>query len=144
MKPDSNPQNQPQPDGPFGPEFMEKFQGAIKSYAEAIASDQAEEADRAAAALRQAIKHRREGFNRSCDPSPHATAALARAFEMLAEIMKKTGDLQRRQSLIARLHEMKGLGSGWRMGHCRAAATSAWMTNWGFSLRMAWTCPLPN
>ena len=51
MKPDSNPQNQPQPDGSFGPEFMEKFQGVIKSYAEAITADQTEEADRAAAAV---------------------------------------------------------------------------------------------
>jgi hypothetical protein len=45
-----NNQNQPKPDGSFGPEFMEKFQGAIKSYAEATNSDQAKEADRAAAA----------------------------------------------------------------------------------------------
>jgi hypothetical protein len=45
MKPDSNHQNPSQPDASFGPEFMEKFQGAIKSYAEAVTSDQAEEAD---------------------------------------------------------------------------------------------------
>jgi hypothetical protein len=32
-----NNQNPPKPDGSFGPEFMEKFQGTIKSYAEAIA-----------------------------------------------------------------------------------------------------------
>jgi hypothetical protein len=45
-----NNQNPPQPDGSFGPEFMEKLQGTIKSYAEAMTADQAEEADRAAAA----------------------------------------------------------------------------------------------
>ncbi len=44
MKPDSSPQNKPQPDDSFGPEFMEKFKRAIEFYAEAIASDQAEEA----------------------------------------------------------------------------------------------------
>jgi hypothetical protein len=50
MKPDSNHHNQPQPDGSSSPEFLEKFQGAIESYAAAVTSDQAEEADRAAAA----------------------------------------------------------------------------------------------
>jgi tetratricopeptide (TPR) repeat protein len=55
----------------------------------------------AAAALRQAIEYRREGFNRSCDPGPYAFAALARAFEMLAQIMKKTGELQAAQQALA-------------------------------------------
>jgi tetratricopeptide (TPR) repeat protein len=55
----------------------------------------------AASALQRAIEHRREGLNRSCGPSPHAFAALARDFEALAEILNKTGDLQAKQQALA-------------------------------------------
>ena len=48
--------------------------------------------EEALACLEKAIEHRREGFNRSCEPSPYAIAALARDFETLAKVRKRTGD----------------------------------------------------
>jgi hypothetical protein len=50
MHPDPSEENQLPPDAALDPDFLREFQGAIKSYAEAITSDQVEEADQAAAA----------------------------------------------------------------------------------------------
>jgi tetratricopeptide (TPR) repeat protein len=61
---------------------------------------------KAAAALKQAIEHRQEGFNRSCNPSPHAFAALARTFERLAHVMRLTGDSESEQQALG---EAQGL-----------------------------------
>jgi tetratricopeptide (TPR) repeat protein len=55
----------------------------------------------ALACLQKAIEHRREGFNRSCDPSPNAFAALARNFEMLAEVRKRAGDTLGQEQALA-------------------------------------------
>jgi tetratricopeptide (TPR) repeat protein len=51
--------------------------------------------------LEKAVGHRREGFNRSGDPSPHAFAALARTFEMLAEVSKYAGDQPGQEHALA-------------------------------------------
>ncbi len=54
----------------------------------------------AIAALKEAVEHRRGGFDPSCDPSPYAFEALARDFESLAEICGKAGDAQGERQAI--------------------------------------------
>jgi tetratricopeptide (TPR) repeat protein len=56
---------------------------------------------KASVALKQAIERRQEGFNRSCDPSPNAFAALARTFERLAHVMRLMGDSQSEEQALA-------------------------------------------